>query len=276
MKEELIIACVQQEIAWEDPQQNHHLVSEAVANAVAQSGLRPDIIVAPEMFTTGFSNNIPMIAENDEGPTFLFAQQMAKEYDALFVASWAVRDFTGVHNRMHWVDADGNGLYYDKAHTFRFSSEGSQVEKGTQKKTFRWRGWRIRPVVCYDLRFPKWLRNERLDPSMVAPSYPPEPVPPLDYDLMIVCANWPASRSHAWSTLLQARAIENMAYVVGCNCVGVDGLDIEYSGDSAVYDYKGNSIAACRPGEASVVFATLSYNQLQHFRNRWPFYLDFD
>lgn len=276
MKEELHIAYLQQEIAWEDPDQNYQLVEESFARAIDKSGIQPDILVAPETFNTGFSNNISALAESDEGPTFQFAQRIAKQYDALFVASWAVRDYTGIHNRMHWVDGDGNGLYYDKAHTFRMSSEGSQVERGTQKKIFRWRGWRIRPVVCYDLRFPNWLRNKRLDPTKVAPSYPPEPVPPLTYDLMIVCANWPASRIHAWNTLLQARAIENMAFVVGCNCVGVDGLGIEYSGHSAIYDYEGKPLSSCQPGEATATIATLRYADLQHYRNRYPFYIDFD
>lgn len=274
MQENLTIAYYQQEIAWEDPQENYRRVEEAFAKAIEQSGQKPDILVVPETFSTGFSNNICLLSEADEGPTYQFALRMAQRFDALFVGTWPVREYGGIHNRLHWVAPDGSGLYYDKAHTFRMSSEGSQVERGTAKKTFRWRGWRIRPAICYDLRFPQWLRNTRLDPLKERPATPPEPVPPLTYDIMIVCANWPASRSHAWNTLLPARAIENMAYVVGCNCIGIDGVGLEYSGDSAVYNYEGKPVSQCHG--ANVAFATLHYSDLRSYRNRWPFYLDFD
>ena len=171
-----------------------------------------------------------------------------------------------VYNRLHLVRPDGGCDTYDKGHTFRMSSEASQIGRGTRRVTTQWRGWRIRPAVCYDLRFPLWLRNTA----------------DWDYDLLLVCANWPGSRYEAWRTLLRARAIENLSYAVGCNRVGRDSTGIDYAGCSAIIDYKGlpmseiaPSLDAAAPSER-IITATLSASSLDTFRQHWPFNLDFD
>lgn len=257
----MTVAYYQQDIAWERPQENFRKVEDAFAKV----GREADILVVPETFTTGFSDNMADMAEEPEGETFRFAVKMAQAHDALFVGTWTVKTVNAlgnevVFNRLHWVRPDGSYGYYDKGHTFRVSSEASQLERGAERPVFEWRGWRIKPAVCYDLRFPKWLRNSN----------------PLDYDVLLLCANWPASRAEAWDTLLRARAIENLAYVVGVNRVGEDGVGIPYSGHCAAIDYRGKVLCACEEGSECVALASLNYDQLQGFRQRWPFYLDFD
>ena len=255
----LTIAFYQQDIAWEQPAVNHAMVEEAFAPV----GDKADVLIVPETFNTGFSDNMAAMAEPPEGDTYRFAHRMAQRHNALFVGTWTVRTGDGpknVVNRLHWVRPDGTYGYYDKAHTFRMSSEASQLARGTRREVFEWRGWRIMPAICYDLRFPKWLRNAN----------------PPDYDLLLLCANWPASRHEAWSTLLRARAIENLCYVLGVNRVGTDGVDIPYAGYSAAVDYKGHDMACCAPGKAEVQMAVLHRDALETFRQHWPFFLDFD
>ncbi|MBO4600250.1 MAG: nitrilase family protein [Bacteroidales bacterium] len=274
---QLTIAYYQQDIAWELPEKNYRMVEEAFASLEG----KVDVIVVPETFNTGFSDNMAAMAEEQEGATLQFARHMARQHDALFVGTWTVRLLKGeVVNRLHWVCPDGRFGCYDKGHTFRMSSEASQLKRGSHRELFEWRGWRIKPAVCYDLRFPKWLRNgvpegERYKLPKNGVERPSEDVS-LEYDLLLVCANWPGSRHEAWSTLLKARAIENLCYVVGVNRAGVDGVGIPYTGNSAAIDYKGMELSHCEPERAEVQLATLDYGQLQTFRRHWPFYLDFD
>lgn len=260
---ELRIAYYQQDIAWEDPAENYRRVEAAFAKVEG----KVDVLVVPETFNTGFSDNMAAMAEQPEGESYRFALRMAQQHDALFVGTWTVKDRSAlnpseevVFNRLHWVRPDGSYGYYDKGHTFRVSTEASQLERGIRRQLFEWRGWHFKPAVCYDLRFPKWLRNSNT----------------LDYDVLLFCANWPASRAAAWDTLLRARAIENLAYVVGVNRVGVDGMGIPYAGHCAAIDFKGLELSACEPEKDEVQTAVLNYGKLQHFRERWPFNLDFD
>lgn len=262
-KPQLMVAYYQQDIAWEDPQENYRRVERAF-DLLAQP---VDVLVVPETFSTGFSDNMAAMAEPPMGPTFQFALRMAQKHNALFVGTWTVLDDSyampetkAVFNRLHWVRPDGSYGYYDKGHTFRVSTEAAQLERGTERKCFEWLGWHFKPAVCYDLRFPKWLRNGK----------------DMDYDVMLLCANWPASRTAAWDTLIRARAIENMAYVVGVNRVGVDGTGIPYSGHCAAIDFKGLPISECEHEKDQVMVAVFEYEKLQRFRSRWPFYLDFD
>ena len=276
IKPTLTIAYYQQDIAWEAPDDNYRLVEEAFAPVAGKA----DILVVPETFNTGFSDNMAAMAEEPEGDTLRFARHMARSHDALFVGTWTVRVDGQVYNRLHWVRPDGTYGCYDKAHTFRMSSEASQLARGCRKELLEWRGWRIKPAVCYDLRFPKWLRNGvPLDERYKLPSNGVDRCAEdcaLDYDLLIVCANWPGSRHEAWNTLLKARAIENIAYVVGVNRVGTDGVGIPYTGNSTAIDFKGQPLSACDPSRQQVQTAVLDYGQLRTFRNHWPFYLDFD
>lgn len=253
---ELKIAYYQQPIAWEDPAANYAMVEKAFASV----GREADIMIVPETFTTGFSDKMADMAEPPEGETLQYVRRLAKQHDALFVGTWVVKTDEGVFNRLHWVQPDGQYGFYDKAHTFRMSSEASQLSRGRRQALFEWRGWRIKPAICYDLRFPAWLRNTN----------------PLSYDLLIFCANWPGSRREAWQTLLKARAIENESYVVGVNRCGTDGLDIPYKGDCMAVDFRGNEMSRCLTEEAQVQFATLHRDELEHFREKWSFYIDFD
>lgn len=290
METDLTIAYYQQDIVWEDPEANFRKAEEAFAHV----GRKMDIMVVPETFNTGFSDNMAAMAERPEGPAFQFALRMARKHDALFVGTWTVADTAedgaaGIFNRLHWVRPDGTYGTYDKGHTFRMSSEARQLRRGNSREVFEWRGWRIKPAICYDLRFPRWLRNS-VAPSDRLPGTPYDRLRnceqidkatndldiPLDYDLLLICANWPATRRDAWQTLLKARAIENVCYVVGVNRSGTDGVGIPYSGDSAAIDCKGMAINSCQPDADQVRTATLSRHQLATFRRHWPFFLDFD
>lgn len=257
------LALFQQPILWEDPSANFQMVEKRLSTL--PKGV--DVILLPETFSTGFSDSMARMADGQEGPTLNFARAMAARHDALFVATWTVRDegSDAVYNRLHWVRPDGTYGTYDKGHTFRMSSEAAQLARGTCPTTFEWRGWRMRPAVCYDLRFPLWLRN-RYDSAADR----------LDYDLLLVSANWPASRHHAWTTLLRARAIENLCYVAGVNRVGDDGVGIHYAGYSAAVDFKGEDMVRCQPDEADLQLVDLDWDALQVFRSHWPFYLDAD
>ncbi len=239
------ITLYQQDILWGDPDGNRRRAEAAM------EGCHADIFVVPETFTTGFGDHMTSLAEPPDGPTLRWAQSMAARHRLLFVGTWIVCDGDRCYNRLHWVYPDGTFGHYDKAHTFRPSGEHGQIARGTERTVFEYKGWHIKPAVCYDLRFPKWLRNDG-----------------MQYDLLLVCANWPASRAEAWSTLLRARAIENLCYVAGCNRTGIDGNDGLYSGDSAIIDYKGLPLDS--------MTATLSLPRLQAFRQKWPLYLDFD
>ena len=248
----MVITLYQQDIRWQEPEENRRHAEAALAAAP-----KSDIFAVPETFTTGFGDGMTDLAEEPEGPTLQWARRMAAQHDLLFVGTWIVIENGRCYNRMHWVFPDGDYGTYDKGHTFRVSGEADVITRGTRREVFEWRGWRIQPAVCYDLRFPKWLRNDN-----------------MKYDLLLVCANWPGSRHEAWTTLLKARAIENLCYTVGCNRCGMDGVGGSYSGNSAAIDYKGLPIAEC-VGEKSIT-VTLDKEKLTTFRKRWPFYLDFD
>lgn len=258
----LTIAYYQQNIIWENPQANFIQVEEAFSKIQEQT----DILVVPETFSTGFSNNMAQMAESPDGASYEFALHMARKHTALFVGTWPVATPQGVFNRLFLVSPNGILGQYDKAHTFRMSTEHKQLQRGTQQTIVRWRDWNIKPAVCYDLRFPQWLRNKAN----------PDSETHMDYDLMILCANWPESRHEAWTTLLKARAIENLSYVLGVNRIGTDGLDIPYGGHSALINFRGQEISSAPTNQEQVVVSTISCSELQRFRQHWPFYLDFD
>ncbi|MBQ8703652.1 MAG: nitrilase family protein [Bacteroidales bacterium] len=256
----LHITFYQQYIAWGDPEANRRRVEEELGSIRRDT----DIFVVPETFTTGFGNHMSALAETPDGPTLEWARRMAERHQLLFVGTWVVKEGERCYNRLHWVYPDGTHGHYDKAHTFRVSGESDQITRGSERAVFEYKGWRIKPAVCYDLRFPKWLRNEVRT----------EENGELQYDLLLVCANWPGSRHEAWTTLLKARAIENLCYVVGCNRIGTDQEGILYTGDSAAVNYKGIVVAE-GDGE-QCISATLNKDALATFQQHWPFYLDFD
>ena len=257
-KEVFNVAVFQQDIVWENPKANFDKVEKALSSALEERSA--DLLVMPETFTTGFGDHMAQQAESMYGPTFDFAVSMAKRYDAMFAASWTVKEDGKVYNRLHCVRPDGSCVYYDKGHTFRMSTEAAQLARGTSRPLVEWRGWVIRPAVCYDLRFPLWLRNSA----------------DLEYDILLLCANWPGSRHEAWTTLLKARAIENLSYTVGCNRAGIDGTGIPYAGCSAVVDFKGLPLTEPAVDTERVLYVSLSAEALKTFRNHWPFNVDFD
>ena len=243
-----------------------------VAAAIGRLEQAVDLFMVPETFTTGFGDHMAAMAEPEEGPTLDFARETASRHNTLFVGTWTVHTVidgeAGIANRLHWIYPDGTYGHYDKAHTFRVSSEARQLLRGRERALFEWRGWHIKPAVCYDLRFPIWLRNTVQDAH--------DETSPLSYDLLLICANWPASRSEAWRTLLKARAIENLCYVAGAGRVGTDNAGIDYSGDSAIVDFRGLPMCQATPGCEELITASLDKEALATFRRHWPFYLDFD
>ena len=259
---DLSITFYQQDIVWGDAEANRHQVEAAIAAAP-----KSDIFVVPETFTTGFGDHMASLAEEQEGPTLQWARRMAGSHNTLFVGTWIVREGDRCYNRLHWIFPDGTYGTYDKAHTFRVSGEYDIISRGTRRELFEYKGWRIKPAVCYDLRFPKWLRNDCCGVGSADN---------LDYDMLLVCANWPGSRHEAWTTLLKARAIENLCYVLGCNRSGVDGVGGKYTGNSALIDFKGFPLAEAKEGADQTVTVTLDKEKLDTFRQHWPFHLDFD
>lgn len=254
---DLLITFYQQDIVWGDAEANRRKVEDVMNYELRDKSA--DIFVVPETFTTGFGDHMAALAEEQDGPTLQWARRMAAKYDLLFAGTWIVKENSHCYNRLHWVYPDGTYGTYDKSHTFRVSGEYNVIARGTERKVFEYKGWHIKPAVCYDLRFPKWLRNDN-----------------MDYDLLLVCANWPGSRHEAWTTLLKARAIENLCYVLGCNRSGVDGVGGKYTGNSALIEYKGFAIAEAEPSANQAVSVTLDKEKLDTFRQHWPLYLDFD
>ncbi|MDR6984868.1 putative amidohydrolase [Rheinheimera pacifica] len=246
------VALVQTALVWQNPVANRQQLAEQISRIQGA-----DIILLPEMFTTGFSMQSQHIAE-PEGDTLGWLQQQAQQIGAALVGSVATRTDNGCVNRCYFVTPEGQVTAYDKKHLFRMAGEHQAYIAGDQRVVVSWRGWRFLLQVCYDLRFPVFSRNCH------------------DYDIALYVANWPAARRHAWRTLLQARAIENQAFVLGCNRVGTDGNNVEYSGDSLIVDYLGQAVADHAPAQASVLRATLDYAQLKQYRQLFPAHLDAD
>src|SRR5258705_7798596 len=217
-----------------------------------------DIIVLPEMFSTGFTMNAA-VAENMNGETVAWLKQQAQRKKCVITGSLLIQESGKYFNRLFWMKADGNFLTYDKRHLFRLSGEEKIFTAGNKKLIIELSGWKICPMVCYDLRFPVWSRR----------------TPREDYDVLIYAANWPQKRIAAWNLLLPARAVENQSYVVGVNRWGKDGNGAEHPGHSAGVDFTGKKISRGESGEF-IETAALSYSELQQFRNHYPFHLDAD
>ena len=263
------ITLLQPDLYWQDPVANRAMLEEYIF-ALPES---TDLIVLPEMFTTGFTMEARAVAEPMNLTTFRWMKQMAAQTGAVVTGSYVVQERDGRYaasptgwnffNRLVWMQPDGQFDIYDKRHLFRMAGEDAVYTAGTHRIIKEWKGWRICPLICYDLRFPVWSRNAREQSNEFA------------YDLLLYVANWPAARRNAWNVLLQARAIENLSYVVGVNRVGKDGNGHPYSGDSAVIDFKGDVLF--RLAETEIVHQqTLSLDELQAFRAKFPANLDAD
>ncbi len=255
----LRVSIVQGATRWHDPSANRAYYGEWMASLPDS-----DLIVLPETFTSGFSNEAIDSAETMEGQTLAWLREQARRLDAAVCGSVQLRAGTAVFNRMLFVTPDGTARHYDKRHLFRYADEHKRYAAGSERVIVEWRGWRIALLVCYDLRFPVWSRNR----------YRPD-AGGFDYDALVVVANWPSARRHAWRTLLPARAIENLAYCVGVNRVGYDGNDLHYAGDSVVHDFLGQPLVELGAQEQAVTVA-LDAAALAAHRARFPAWMDAD
>ncbi len=257
----LRISLVQGDTLWHDPAANR----EYYGGLIAPLRGITDVVLLPETFTSGFSNDALEQAETMDGATVAWVREQAAQLGAAVCGSVQLRVGDDVFNRMLWATPDGALAHYDKRHLFRYAREHERYAAGHRRLTVEWKGWRICPLVCYDLRFPVFSRNR----------YSVERPDRLDYDLLIYVANWPSPRAYAWKTLLRARAIENLCYVAGLNRVGSDGNGLDYSGDSAVIDFLGQPLSECTDQEV-VATTTLQAQELAAHRARFPAMLDGD
>ena len=253
--QDLNITLVQTDLHWQEKEANLAMLEEKLM----REPLDTDLIILPEMFTTGFTMDVESVAEPMKFHTFRWMQQMAREMRAVVTGSFIVKDKDNIYNRLLWVEPDGNFDFYDKRHLFRMANEDQYFTEGKSKLIKELKGWKICPLICYDLRFPVWSRNTEN----------------LDYDLLLFVANWPAARIQAWDTLLKARALENLSYAVGVNRVGVDGNGILYNGHSAIYSPKG-SCEFFDEGQDLIVTHTLDANALINLREKFPANKDAD
>lgn len=264
---DLKITTIQTSLEWENVEANlanfaRHL--QKIANAT-------DLIILPEMFNTGFTMNTTGVYEEMDGRTVSWLKQKAVEKGCVITGSLIVKDRGNYYNRLVWMKPDGTYEYYDKRHLFRMADEDRHFDYGKKRLIVELNGWRICPLVCYDLRFPVWSRNSDLS-SNSSGKMGNEPV----YDLLIYIANWPEPRSSAWSSLLPARAIENQVYVAGLNRIGQDGKGISYSGDTAVIDPYGRKISTTQDHQESIETLSLSMQLLVEFRKKFPVAMDAD
>lgn len=261
MKEELRIVLVQENVQWEDKRANLDHLQNRLASLK-----EVDIVVLPEMFTTGFSMNTKELAEDMSGESVSWMKAQAKDLNAVIVGSLIIEDGGQCYNRLVWASPDGKVQHYNKRHLFSFAEEDDFYTAGTDRLIVEWEGWKICPLVCYDLRFPVWSRNQKLDGTSTN----------FEYDLMIYVANWPEARRRPWINLLEARAHENQAYVAGVNRIGTDGNGITYSGDSAVYSPKGNLLTDFEKDESGLRTATILKSELEAFRSKFGAWRDKD
>jgi omega-amidase len=249
----LTLSLIQTETHWHAPQRNRAMFADWFEEVPDEAA----IVVLPEMFSTGFTMAPEVVAEPMDGPTMQWLIDSAAALDKVVCGSVVIAEEGACYNRFVWVQPDGEYQHYDKRHLFRIAGEHQHYAAGTARTTIYFEGWRIRPFVCYDLRFPVWLRNRN------------------DYDLLLGVANWPAARQEAWNTLLRARAIENLCFTAAVNRIGTDGNDIAYRGGSCVYHPNGATEMEIFD-DRGVFTITLDADALNIWRERFPAHLDAD
>ena len=249
---ELTVALVQTDLAWESPAENLAHFDELL-----DAGINADLVILPEMFATGFSMASAEFAEKMDGPSVSWMRAKAVSLNTTLCGSLIIEEDGNYFNRFVWMQANGGVRHYDKRHLFRMSTENESYTRGNAKLVVELNGFRVCPQICYDLRFPVWSRNDS------------------DFDLLLYVANWPSARRDHWNALLQARAIENLCYVVAVNRLGVDGNKIDYSGDSVVIDYNGVSRLQMNSKDGIGIFS-LDRHSLLEYRDKFPAYLDAD
>lgn len=254
MTKKLKIALLQVDLGWEDPEKNRSIFSERIAHLKEAV----DLIVLPEMFSTGFSMNASELAEAPEGTSFQWMQNIARTGNSAVTGSLIIKDGENFYNRLYFVFPDGSYKTYDKRHTFTLAKEDETYTAGTERLIVEYKGWKICPLICYDLRFPVWARNT------------------VDYDLLIYVANWPETRINAWDVLLQARAIENMSYCIGVNRTGEDGNKYRYNGHSGAFDSLGRPLFPHERDAEFTEIVTLDRDHVMQMREKLKFLQDRD
>lgn len=256
---DLTISIIQTDLAWQDKRSNL-LKFEGFFDKLNR---KTDLIVLPEMFNTGFVVEPWAMAENMDGPTIGWMGRQAAKLKSVIAGSLVISENGKYYNRLVWMQPDGSCLKYDKRHLFSMGNENEHFSKGEQKLIVELFGWKICPLVCYDLRFPVWSKNTWRDGV-------------YEYDILLYPANWPASRSYPYRQLLIARAIENQCYVAAVNRIGVDGSGTNHQGDSAILDFKGKHIAEIAPNQEGIETLTLKYQHLKDFRDSFTVGMDWD
>ena len=247
------VTIIQSNLHWENISSNLEMFSQKIKAIASETNL----IVLPEMFSTGFSMKPDLLGEDMDGKTIQWMKEMAFQTNAIITGSMIAKENGQFYNRLIWMRPDGEFKIYNKRHLFTLANEHMAYSPGKKKLIVEWKGWKICPLICYDLRFPVWSRNQE------------------GYDLLIYVANWPKVRAHAWKSLLVARAIENQAYTIGVNRVGVDGNDLAYSGDSTILDFAGQTLFQETEKEAihTIIFSKTALNT---FRSKRAFLPDQD
>ncbi|WP_310559336.1 amidohydrolase [Flavobacterium sp.] len=247
------IALIQSSLFWENPKANRNLFEEKI-NAINE---KVDLIVLPEMFTTGFTMNPELVFETMQGETIMWLQSLAKVKSSAITGSLVIKENGNFYNRLVFVFPSGEIQFYDKRHLFTLAGEDKVYTSGNQKLIVEYKGWKICPLICYDLRFPVFARNTE------------------DYDLLIYVANWPKPRINAWDILLKARSVENLCYTIGVNRIGLDDNNFEYVGHSQAADFLGNYVL--EPQETEGVFIVeLNKEKLLETRSKLGFFNDRD
>ena len=251
------IASIQTNIFWENPNANKSEYDKLF------DSLGPvDLIILPEMFTTGFSMRANEIAEHSSGETLSWMQQHSKKLDSCIVGSLQVKENNKFYNRLYVVKPN-EVQYYDKRYLFSMAEEDKHFSRGEKELIFEIKGWKIKPLICYDLRFPVWSRNKYKNKK-------------FDYDILVYIANWPAVRSDAWTSLLKARAIENASYVIGVNRIGEDTNGYQYNGHTTAYDFLGKEIARTKEGKEDLLQCVISKTLQEETRKKLSFLNDKD
>ncbi|MBK6951577.1 MAG: amidohydrolase [Crocinitomicaceae bacterium] len=259
--QDLKVCLIQTSIIWENKEANFaHLEKQFLSKIIPG---QCDLILLPEMFNTGFSMNTEALAEEMTGQSILWLQKWAEKLDCQIAATLIITVNKSFYNRFVFVSKIGIETYYDKRHLFRMAEENNYFSAGQNRVIHSIKGWNILPQVCYDLRFPVFSRNKTKADQ-------------LEYDLVIYLANWPKRRAHIWSVLLKARAIENQAYCIGVNRVGIDGKEIDYSGNSEVIDPWGNTEYLATDSREEVKILTLAYQKLTEIKALFPAFKDSD
>ena len=285
----LTVTAIQPDLVWEDKTANLRLLEQRIDGIDAHT----ELVILPEMFSTGFSMRPEKFAERMDGPTVGWMRSVAARKKIILTGSIIIEEDGNYFNRLIWMLPNGQYGYYDKRHRFAYAGENDHYTAGHKRLVASVKGWKVLLLVCYDLRFPVWSRQKPAPPPSVRESQSSADTadtgdvadtadaaataagPALEYDLLIYVANWPERRSHAWKTLLQARAIENQAYVAGVNRVGADGNQIAHSGDSMIIDPLGETLYHAAPKE-EVFTLVLNKERLETTRQRFPFWKDAD